>query len=288
MLPTLFKIGPISIHSYGLMMAIAFLTALYLGRRDAKRFGLDPDQVSDCAFWVLVLGLMGTRVLYILMFPGQFSWHRPLEWIAIWQGGLVFQGGLPPALIFLYFYARRHKMGFWNALDMAAPYVALGHGIGRIGCFLNGCCYGKRTDLPWGISFPRVPFDTSMPFDGSPVYIDHAQQFAFDTGLDQWSYPVHPTQLYEAVGLAIMFLALLYLRNHWRPFHGSIFAVYFMLYGVFRFIIEMFRGDHNPTHILNLSDQQWFSVAALVIGAILFLILRKADVGGNRVAPQSK
>jgi len=261
------------------MMAIGFLTALYLTRRDAPRFGLDPDRVSDTAFWTLVLGLAGTRLLYIIMFHGQFSWSRPLEWIAIWNGGLVFQGAIPPALAVLYYYARRYNMGFWNLLDVISPYAALGHAIGRIGCFLNGCCYGKRTELGWGISFPRVPFDpASGPVEGSPVYLDHAARYDFDTAIDQWSYPVHPTQLYSAVGLAVLCVLLVYLRNHWRPFHGSIFALYFMLYGIFRFFMEMLRGDHNPTHLLNLTDQQIFSVAAFAIGAFLFVALRKARI----------
>jgi phosphatidylglycerol:prolipoprotein diacylglycerol transferase len=281
MLPTLFKIGPIPIHSYGLMMAIGFLTALYLARRDAPRFGLDPDRLSDMAFWLLLLGLSGTRVLYIIMFRHEFSWTQPVEWIAIWKGGLVFQGAIPPALAVLYYYARRYNMGFWNLLDVVAPYAALGHAIGRIGCFLNGCCYGQRTDLPWGVSFPRIPFGTSEPFafDGSPVYIDHAQRYHFDTSVDQWSYPVHPTQLYSAVGLTMLFFVLIYLRNHWRPFHGSIFTLYFMLYGVFRFFLEMIRGDHNPTHFFNLTDQQIFSIIAFVVAAFLFVALRRAKVG---------
>ncbi len=286
MLPTLFKIGPVPIHSYGLMMALGFLIALYLGRRDAPRFGVDPDMVSDCGFWTLLMGLLGTRVLYIIMYHDQFSWSRPWEWFAIWQGGLVFQGGIPPALLMVYIYARRYKVGFWHLLDMGIPYAALGHAIGRIGCFLNGCCYGLRTDLPWGISFPRVPFDTSQTYTGSPVYADHALRYDLNTSIDQWSYPVHPTQLYSFAGLVVIFLVLLYLRNHWRPFHGSIFAVYFMLYGVFRFIVEMFRGDHNPIHLLGLTDQQVFSIIAVVLGIFLFAILRKADVGRDRVPAQ--
>jgi phosphatidylglycerol:prolipoprotein diacylglycerol transferase len=270
------------------MMAIGFLTALYLARRDAPRFGLDPDRISDMAFWTLLLGLSGTRVLYIVMFHDEFSWSRPLEWIAIWKGGLVFQGAIPPVLAVIYFYARRYNMGFWNLLDVIAPYAALGHALGRIGCFLNGCCYGMRTDLPWGISFPRVPFDSSKGLpEGSPVYLDHATRYGFDMSIDQWSYPVHPTQLYSAAGLTVLCIVLVYLRNHWRPFQGSIFALYFMLYGVFRFLLEMIRGDHNPSHLLNLTDQQIFSIVAFLIGAFLFVALRKARVGESPATPKA-
>lgn len=278
MLSTLFKIGPVPIHSYGLMMAIGFLLALYFGRRDAPKFGLDPDKVSDCAFWTLVLGLLGTRILYVIMFWNKdgFSFSKPLEWFAIWNGGLVFQGAIPPALVFVYLYARRTGMSMGDLLDMAAPYAALGHAMGRIGCFMNGCCYGVRTELPWGISFPRDPFDTSQPYIGSPPYLDHAARYHFDTSVDQWSFPVHPTQLYGAFGLVALCLFLLFLRKKWRPFRGSIVVTYFILYGIARFFMEMIRGDHNPTRAMGLTDQQWFSLIAVVIGVFLFLMLKRA------------
>ena len=159
MYPVLLKLGPLPVHSYGLMLALGFLAGLFLARRDAPKFGLDPDKIADAAFWVLLLAIAGTRVAFIMMFPEDFSWSKPLGWFAIWNGGLVFQGAIPPAIVFIYYWTRKHKMPFWTVGDLAVPCLALGHAIGRLGCFLNGCCYGARTELSLAIRFPRVPFE---------------------------------------------------------------------------------------------------------------------------------
>jgi phosphatidylglycerol:prolipoprotein diacylglycerol transferase len=208
------------------------------------------------------------------MFPENFSWDRPIGWIAIWQGGLVFQGAIPPALAVIWFRLRRRGIAFWRSLDMAAPYAALGHAIGRIGCFLNGCCYGKRTELPWGISFPRVPFDTTLPAEGSPPYIEHCTRYGLSLTADYWSLPVHATQLYSAGMLLLLCGVLFVFRNRCRPFDGAAAILYFILYSVGRFVVEMFRGDHNPTHVLSLSDQQVMCVAGFLASIGLFLAVR--------------
>lgn len=273
MYPVLFRIGPLPIHAYGAMLAAGFLVGLYFCRRDARKFGIDPDIISDGAFWVLLLALIGTRVLFILMFPDGFSWSNPVGWFAIWEGGLVFQGAIPPALIFIWYWTRRHKLGFWNTLDLAAPWAALGHAIGRIGCFLNGCCYGSRTDLFLGMAFPRVPFDLTQPARGCPVYLDHVGQHGLDAATELWSYHVHPTQLYSSFGLLALCVTLLTLRKHCRPFQGSTVALYFVFYGVGRFLIEMLRADHNPVHLFGLTDQQLMCLAAIILGIAIWVVL---------------
>ncbi|MBX7256444.1 MAG: prolipoprotein diacylglyceryl transferase [Candidatus Hydrogenedentes bacterium] len=274
MFPTILKLGPVSVHSYGLMMAIAFLLATYLATRDIAKHGLNAGVASDTAFWCLLVGLAGTRILHIIMFPEFYSWSRPLGWIAIWQGGLVFQGAIPPALAVIYFNLRRHQMPFWKTIDIAAPYVALGHAIGRVGCFLNGCCYGQRTDLPWGVQFPRIPFDLSKAgVTGSPAYMDHCQRYALSYDTDLWSLPVHPTQLYSVAALCLLCVTLLLLRKCCWRFPGFIICWYFILYSAGRFVIEMFRGDHNPTRFLSLSDQQVFCVLSVVAGLVLLTFL---------------
>lgn len=271
--PILLKLGPIPIHSYGLMLATGFLAGLYLARRDAPKFGLDPDKIADAAFWVLLLAIAGTRLAFILMFPEGFSWSNPLGWFAIWQGGLVFQGAIPPAVVFIYWWTRRNRMPFWTVCDLAAPCLALGHALGRIGCFLNGCCYGARTDLPWGISFPRVPFDTSQTATGSPAYLDHVHKYSLNPATDQWSYHVHPTQLYSSIGLILLCILLLTLRKHCRPFHGSTTCYYFFFYGIGRFGIEMLRDDGNPVHLFGMTDQQIMALGASIAGIVLWIVL---------------
>ena len=290
MLPTLLRIGPLAIHSYGVMMAIAFITALHFIRRDSARLGWNPDVIGDIAFLSLVVGLAGTRILYIIMFHDQFSWSRPLQWFAVWQGGLVFQGAIPCIFVVVYFSLRKHKIPLGPALDMAAPYMALAHGIGRIGCFLNGCCYGKRTNLPWGVPFRRVPYDTSLPATGSPAFLDHCSTDSLlRVNQDHWSYPVHPTQLYSVLGLVTIFLILLYLRNKRPLFPGFVVCSYLVLYGLFRFWIEFLRGDHNPTFFGTISGQQAFALGSVVfVGGLIIVLWRRnrRAKGGKASQPQ--
>lgn len=273
MYPTLIKIGPVPIHAYGFMMAAAFVIGMYLLRRQASKEGINPDVIGDGAFWTLILGLIGSRVAHIVMFPDHYSWSDPKGWIAIWQGGLVFQGALPVGAIFIYYWARKHKLGFLFLLDFAVPVVALGHAIGRLGCFLNGCCYGGITDSFLGVRFPRVPSDESLTATGSPAYIDHLRRGLIEH-TDHWSMPIHPTQLYAFAGLVVIGITLFYLRKKWRPFDGAILCAYFMMYGAFRFALEFVRADHNPTHLGTFTDQQVISVALILVGLSLLLFLR--------------
>jgi phosphatidylglycerol---prolipoprotein diacylglyceryl transferase len=270
---TLFKVGPLSIHSYGVMIAIGFLIGLHLMQRDARKRGLDPEVIGNLVIWGLVAGLIGTRLLHILMFPELYSWADPIGWIAIWRGGLVFQGAIPVVIVFAYLYLKWKKTPFGEAADTVIPFAVVGHAVGRLGCFFNGCCYGKPTTLPWGIPFPRTPWDLSQTPTGCPVYLDHLQRFHAVTSQDHWSLPVHPTQLYSFLALLAISALLLYLRKRWRPFSGFTLPVYLMVYGLARFIIEFYRGDHNPTHFGALSDQQILSLLFVLAGAVLFGIM---------------
>jgi phosphatidylglycerol:prolipoprotein diacylglycerol transferase len=281
MYPVLFKIGPLTVHSYGLMIAVGFLLALHLTQRNAQKAGIDPQAILNMAFPGLFFGILGTRILYIILFPEGFSWKDPVGLIAIWRGGLVFQGALPVAVVYAWYGARRRGIPFWKLADLVIPYVPLAHAFGRIGCFLNGCCYGIRTNLPWGIRFPRIPWDLSDPnITGSPAYYD--QRFELPTAIAHWSYPVHPTQLYGFVGLLATCFVLLYLKKKWHIFDGFTMPLYFVMYSVGRFFIEFLRGDHNPTMFKILSVQQVFCILFVVAGLLLFLVLR--DI--NRKSPQ--
>ena len=273
MLPVLFKIGPLSIHMYGLMIAIGFLLVLYLSQKDALARGYPPKVFSDLAFLLLVIGIAGTRIAHIAMFPQDYSWKDPIGWFAVWRGGLVFQGAIPPTLIFTIWYLRRHKIPFWPACDMMFPYVPLGHAFGRIGCFMNGCCYGKPTDIAWAIPARRVPWDTSLTPIGSPAFMDHMSRFSDVTAQSHWSHAIHPTQLYESGGLFLLFALMLLMRKYWNPFAGFTMPVYFVLYGILRFIVEEYRGDHNPVRVGALTDQQVFCVVTAAIGVVLFAVL---------------
>jgi len=274
MLPILIDFGPIKVYSYGLMIAVGFLISLNLIRRDATRKGFDPDAVETMVLWTFFWGLAGTRVLYIIMFPEGYSWSDPIGWIAIWRGGLVFQGAVPPAIIFCFFYLRKKKMNFRKTADLVFPYLPLGHAFGRMGCFLNGCCYGARTDVPWGVCFRRVPWDITKEATGSPAFLDHARRYADISLTDHWSHPVHPTQLYSVFALLFFFVVMFYVRKRWHPFDGFLMPLYFVMYGIFRFFVEFLRGDHNPTHFGSLSDQQIFCILFVLFALGLFVYFK--------------
>jgi len=276
MFPVLLEIGPLKLYSYGLMIAIGYLTALYFVQREVQRMGLDPNLIATQALITFLLGLAGTRVLHIMMYPSTYALNDPLGWIAVWRGGLVFQGAIPPAFLYAYWTLRRHRIPFFLIADIAAPYLALGQAFGRVGCFLNGCCYGKRADgLPWGICFP----------EGSLVYQAQSLRYAeLRPSITHWSYPVHPTQLYSVAGLLLIFALLLLARKKWHPFDGFALPSYMALYGLFRFTVEFFRGDGNPT-VLGfgvLSNQQVFSIILVVGGVVLFQYLSRRAKGGPK------
>jgi phosphatidylglycerol:prolipoprotein diacylglycerol transferase len=256
---------------------------LFFVQKDVRKAGIDANIIADLAFWVLLIGLAGSRFLHIVMFSDEYSWSDPIGWIAVWRGGLVFQGGPPPAILFAYWYLRRKKISFWTTIDVAFPYLALGHAFGRIGCFLNGCCYGLPTTLPWGVRFPRVPFDVTKEATGSPAFLDHVNRFSKLSMNDQWSLPIHPTQLYEFFALIGICLLLLALRKYWHPFVGFTMPVYFILYGLWRFFNESLRGDHNPTRILSFTDQQVFSLIFAVLSVILFFVLKHFQTNKGNV-----
>lgn len=262
MYPTILELGPITLYSYGLMIALGFITVLYFMQRDAKRCGVDPNAISDTAFWVLIIGVAATRLTHIVMYPQYYSWSDPIGWINVTNGGLVFQGAIPAALIFCYWSLRRRGISFWVAADIAMPYVPIAQAFGRGGCFLKGCCHGARADdLPWAVCFPP----------GSPAYHTHQEQYADFPADALWSYPVHPTQIYSILLLLCLSAALLYARKR-RPFIGFTLPLYFILYGVCRFIVEIFRGDGNPTQEflgVELSSQQVICLIMMAIGAIV-------------------
>lgn len=276
MLPILLKIGPVPIHSYGLMIAIGFLVALYLIQREFKKHGADPDIPTNMAFWCLLLGILGTRILHIIMYPKGYSWNDPIGWIAIWRGGLVFQGALIGPLIYCWFGVKHYKIDFWWGADRAVPYIPLAHAFGRIGCVMNGCCYGQRTDVPWAIRFPRLPWDFSIEPTGSPAYVDHCQRFSgISPSLDHWSFPIHPTQFYEIAGLLIILAALLFIRRRGWFVQGSMLPLYLIFYGIVRFIVEFYRGDHNPVVFGSISVQQLFCLVFVAVGGVVLALLTR-------------
>ena len=266
--PVLLDIG-VKLHSYGFMIAVGFLVAVFLIQRDAKQAGLNYQLIGEMAFWALFWGVVGTRILHVIMYPEGYSWSRPLGWFAVWNGGLVFQGAIPASFTYAIIRLRHHKIPFWPVADIGLCYVPLAQASGRIGCVLNGCCFGQRADdLPWAVCFPK----------DSPAYLAQADHYAeLSLTVDQWSYPVHPTQIYSALGLLLICLTLVLIRKRKYLFVGIVMPLYFIFYGIVRFIVEMYRGDGNPRGwgFNELTNQQVICILMVIAGTVLFAILYK-------------
>lgn len=260
--PILIQFGPLTLYTYGLLVAMAFLAGLGLALRQAKREGIDPQQVMDLAFYVVIAAIGGSRLLYVLMNPGHYL-QEPLSIFKIWEGGLVFYGGLLFALPISALYVIKKHLTLATMADIFAPSLALGHAIGRWGCFFAGCCYGKPTDLPWAITF-------TDPHSLAPRGI-----------------PLHPTQIYEsAMNLSIFFLLLAFQGRKRHP--GQVFWLYLLLYSIGRFLIEYLRGDERGM-LLGLSTSQFLGIF-LALLAILMLLrpLRGAGQGRRAAIPGEK
>lgn len=212
------------------MLAVAFAVCLFLLQREAKRQNFNSAQISDLAFWVLVVGLLGGRIFYILL-NFKFYIENPREIIMLSHGGLVWYGGLLSALVFAAAFLKIKKLPLLKTLDLFAPYLALGQAIGRIGCFLNGCCYGKP--VSWGVYFPV-----------------HGER-------------LHPAQLYSAFNLLAIFLILRAMqRRDMMP--GRILFLYLLMAPLERFIVEFYRGD-SAQLLFGLTVFQLMSLAMMAV-----------------------
>lgn len=245
---------PWSLHTYGLLIASGFLIALALIKRQAEREGEDPERFVDLAFYLLVAGLIGARVVFIFTKLDEFI-ANPIEVLMFWRGGLVWYGGFIAASGYVAYYCRRYKLPFFKFVDILVPYMALAHAFGRLGCLAAGCCFGRVTELPWGIVFPV----------GSMV--QQAQLGAHLIASGQRALPVHPTQLYEAAGELGLFW-LLILARRVKRFHGQLFLIWLGAYPALRSTIEMFRGD-KERGVYILSTSQYISIGVALVAAIL-------------------
>ncbi len=251
MYPILFKIGPLSVHAYGFAIAVAFLVGILISLRYAKKEGIKADQILDLAVYVIIAAIIGSRFLYVIGQWDQYKDH-PGEIFMVQRGGLVFLGGLVLAVLVVVWHARRKGIPILKLLDALTPGTAIGYAITRIGCFLNGCCFGLPTELPWGMVFP--------PASLAHLYFP-----------DQH---IHPTQLYASASMLLAFVILLVLYRRKR-FDGHVFYWGLILYSAYRFLIEFIR--FSPIHWLGLTPSQWM-VIPLAGWAICGLIagLRRA------------
>ncbi len=260
MYPELIKLGPFTIHTYGFLIAVGFLSALSVARRLAILSKLNPDRVLDMAFWVLLVGFVGARALYIVT-RFQYFAQEPLAMFKVWEGGLVFLGGPLAALPFLIWYTRKYKFPIWKVLDIGAPCLALAHMFGRFGCLASGCCYGKPTGSTWY---------------GIRLYSEFVDR-------QYHGILLHPTQLYEATALGLLFIGLLVIFKR-KVFDGQVALSYFLVYPAIRSIIEIFRGDLIRGFVVDetISTSQFLSIF-IFVGAAIALWYRLKQVHQQKV-----
>jgi phosphatidylglycerol---prolipoprotein diacylglyceryl transferase len=262
MYPEFFRIGDFPIHSYGVLLAIALLAALFSAARLAKRDGLPPERIYDLGLWILIFGLLGSKLLLFVVDEDYRA--NPMRFFSLdfLRSGGVYYGGFLGGLAAAWFLIRRYQLPFWKVADALAPGVALGQVIGRQGCFAAGCCWGKETHLPWGVHFTEAGHANT----GVPVYDE--------SGNDLY---LHPTQLYESFAMLAVF-AVLYFLHRRKKFDGQVLITYMIFYPLIRFTIEFFRGDPRGdvgglSSLTGLSTSQIISLL-VALGAFVFLILR--------------
>lgn len=242
--PILFNIGTLQIRVYGVLTALAFLTGIYLSSMLAKKRGFNPDVMLDMGLVAIVTAVIGARTLYVLVWWKYFA-ANPVEIFKVWEGGLVFYGGLIGGFIGCLAWVKYKKLPVWEIADISVPFIALAHAIGRIGCYYNACCYGAVNEK-YGVIFPAIG--------------DNLKHL--------------PTQLYEsALNFLNFIILLLFFRNRKRR-TGDVLFMYSFNYGVIRLIMELFRGDPERGTVLGFSTSTLISLFLIVIGIAGFMYLR--------------
>jgi phosphatidylglycerol---prolipoprotein diacylglyceryl transferase len=252
--PELLKLGPITLYTYGVLLAAAYLLGLKLAMTRAKSRGLDPNRALDLGIAIIVAALVGAKLLLVLVDFDKFR-QNPGEIFSIVRAGGVFYGGLIAAVAVAFWYMWRHRMPLWTTCDVFAPGIALGHAVGRLGCLMAGCCYGRETHVPWAITFTNPEAAANV---GTPLGV-----------------PLHPTQLYESAAEALILVLLLWTEKKGRPFEGRTFWSYLVLYGISRFVIEFFRGDERGIVFGTISTSQFISLIIVPVAIAMLLYLSR-------------
>ncbi len=250
--PELFRIGPLVINSYGIMLALAFIVGLFITIRLGKKRGIQPDSIVDLAVVIMISAIIGARLLYVLFHLDEFRGRWIYTFLpvqpdgTIGLGGLILLGGVIAAFLAGGWFVWKKGLPFWKVADSVAPALAFGIFLGRIGCFLNGCCFGKACSLPWGVTFP----------ENSPAgYVFHGVR-------------IHPTQLYSSLyGLLIFFILIFLERKH--RFDGFLFGMFLILYGIARFTVDFYR----------YYESQMFIFAGMDFNQVVSIIMFLTGIG---------
>ena len=261
MRPILFELpGGFKVFGYGLMLFLAYLASINMTAWRARKGHLNPGFAFDMATWLFIGGLVGARAFFVIQYRRNFDSFFDI--FKIWEGGIVFYGsligGTIALLLFWYFY----RFPFLPMADAIAPAICIGMAIGRLGCFLNGCCYGDRCELPWAVSFPSVsaPFKDQVARGLIPPTATH-------------SLPLHPTQLYLTIdGLVLLGVVLAFWPH--RKADGQAMALYFLLYAITRTLVEELRNDESAQY-LGMTISQMISVGVFGVGIFFWVMANK-------------
>ena len=262
MYPLLFELGPLSIYSYGVLLATAYVVGLRFALRRADRAGLNGQRVMDLGILIIISALVGAKLLLFLLEFDRFT-SDPAQLLVLLKSGGVFYGGLLLAVPVAWWYIFNYQLPFWTTCDLFAPGIALGQAVGRMGCLLAGCCYGQTTEVPWGITFTNTLAFTNV---GTPLNI-----------------ALHPTQLYEAAAMLLVLGLLLAGEQRWKHFPGRTFWTYLLLYGSARFIIEFYRGDPRGLVFDTMPTSQF--VSALIVPVSLGMLVYLGRGNGPENSP---
>lgn len=251
--PVLFEISGWPVYSYGVLLAAAYLAGLQMAVVRARRAGLDAAKVMDFGIYLIIAALIGAKLMLVVV---DFSYFRqnPKELLSLARAGGVFYGGLIAAVLVGIWLVRKYQLHIWTVGDLMAPGIALGHVIGRVGCLLAGCCYGRPTSVPWAITFNNPAAALNV---GTPLAI-----------------PLHPTQIYDAGAELLILVFLLATERKGHKFAGRTFWLYLVLYAISRFIIEFYRGDDRGMAFNVLSTSQVVSAAIVPLGLFMLWRLR--------------
>ncbi len=255
MYPRIADLGPVTIHTYGVLLALAFIAGIWLASRNAKKVGINPDLIWNMGLIIIFSALVGAKLLlFISDFTYYFQNPREIFSLSTLRYTGVYYGGLLFALAASVWYTRKTKLAAWTVADISAPGIAIGQAIGRLGCLASGCCFGKTTQMPWGITF--------------------SDEYAYNNVGVPLNIPLHPTQIYESLGTFLLFLFLMW-RLSRKRFHGQIILEYLLLYAPLRFVIEFFRND-NRGFVLHglLSTSQFIGILTFLIAIAVYYYLR--------------
>jgi phosphatidylglycerol:prolipoprotein diacylglycerol transferase len=256
MYPRLLELGPVTVYTYGVLLAAAYLVGLKLAMTRAKARGLDQTRILDLGIYIIISALVGAKLLLLITDFHTYA-SDPRALLDLLREGGVFYGGLILAVTVALLFIRRVGLPLWTTTDVFAPGIALGHVVGRFGCFFAGCCWGKPTTVPWAITFtdPFAALNTGTPLN----------------------VPLHPTQLYEAGAEAVILLVLLATEARGRRYPGRTFWLYMLLYAVSRFVIEFYRDDPRG-HVFMFSTSQFISLILAPLSIAMLVYLSRTQV----------